>query len=86
MARYGVEGGQFQVWGVPGQRRGPQGGGSRAEGSRTHAVDDEVLAGWGKWRMVPTASALAVALRWLEARPARWRPPCSPVAAAMHMT
>jgi hypothetical protein len=83
MARYGVGGSRFRVWGAPGQRRGPQGGGSWAEGSRTCAVDDEVLVGQGKWQMVRTASGLAVALRWLEAHPARWRSPCSPGAGAM---
>jgi hypothetical protein len=69
---YGVRGGWFWVWEAPGRQRGPQGGGSRAGGSRTRAVDDEVLMGQGKWRMVPTAMALAVALHWLEARPAWW--------------
>jgi hypothetical protein len=53
---------------------GGLGGGSGVDGGQTLVVDDEVLTGQGKWQMVPTASVLVVALRWLEARTARWRP------------
>jgi hypothetical protein len=62
---------------------GGLGGGGGVGGGRTLAVNDAVLVGRGKWRMVSTASVLTVALRWLEARTARWRPPCSPGASAM---
>jgi hypothetical protein len=62
---------------------GGLGGGSGVGGGQTLLVDNEVLAGRGKWQMVPTASVLMVALCWLEARTARWRPPCSPGAVAM---